>query len=158
MTATAEHNHGIRHAHYHGHKEAAADMAAACRNWLDSLSPEQRAKGTFHYLDGERQFWYYPPLNRHGLPLRDMTDEQRQLAFAIMEARWSPRHTSRPGPSSSMSLSWGPWNRNGTLSPSFATRSFTTGRCSASRAVRNPGAGAPRDTMFPCTSVSGATR
>ena len=86
MTATAEHNHGIRHAHYHGHKQAAADIAVACRNWLDSLNPEQKAKATFHYLDGERQFWYYPPMNRHGLPLRDMNDEQRNLAFAIMES------------------------------------------------------------------------
>ena len=52
MTATAEHNHGIRHAHYHEHTTATAEMAEACRNWLESLDSEQKAKGTFHYLDG----------------------------------------------------------------------------------------------------------
>ena len=98
MTATAEHNHGIRHAHYEGHKQAAGDIAAACRNWLDSLDSEQKAKATFHYLDGERQFWYYPPMNRHGLPLRDMNGEQRNLAFAIMESSLEPQaYQQAPG-------------------------------------------------------------
>ncbi len=66
------------------HPEAAAQMGAACAKLLASLSAEQRAKATYHYMDGERVFWYYPPLNRHGLPLRDMTQEQRTLAFALM--------------------------------------------------------------------------
>ena len=86
MTATLEHTHGNKHAHYHEHSPATAAMAEAARQWLDSLSPEQQAKATFHYLDGERQFWYYPPLNRHGLPLRDMNPEQRELAYALMAA------------------------------------------------------------------------
>ncbi len=38
-------------------------------------------------MDGERIFWYYPPLNRHGLPLRDMDPKQRELAHAVMAAR-----------------------------------------------------------------------
>ena len=59
-------------------------MAAACSRFLDSLSAEQRAKATFSYEDGERIFWYYPPLNRHGLPLRDMDARQRQLAYALI--------------------------------------------------------------------------
>ena len=91
MTATLEHTHGIKHAHYHEHAKATAEMAAAARKWLDSLSPEQKAKATYHYLDGERQFWYYPPLNRHGLPLRDMNQEQRDLAFGIMESSLEPQ-------------------------------------------------------------------
>ena len=86
MTATLEHNHGIKHTHYHEHISATAEMAEACRKWVDSLNPEQKAKATYNYLDGERQFWYYPPLNRHGLPLRDMTPEQRDLAYGIMES------------------------------------------------------------------------
>ncbi len=66
------------------HPEAAAQMAAACSKLLASFNAEQRAKATYHYMDGERVFWYYPPLNRHGLALRDMTQEQRDLAFALM--------------------------------------------------------------------------
>jgi len=59
-------------------------MAEASSRFLDSLSPDQKAKATFQYLDGERIFWYYPPMNRHGLALRDMEPAQRELAYAVM--------------------------------------------------------------------------
>lgn len=84
---------GNQHTHEngHAHAQATADMAAAAAAWLDSLAPEQRAKATYEYMDGERVFWYYPPLNRHGLALRDMDDEQRKLAYGIMESGLTPR-------------------------------------------------------------------
>ena len=56
--------------------QAAADMTRAATNFLESLDQAQKAKATFDYMDGERMFWYYPPLNRHGLPLRDMDANQ----------------------------------------------------------------------------------
>ncbi len=71
-----------RYTHPHAHVSAA--MVDASRRWLASLDNEQRGKATYHYLDGERIFWYYPPLNRHGLPLRDMTEQQRNLAMDLM--------------------------------------------------------------------------
>ena len=61
-------------------------MSTAASKFLESLNAEQTAKATFHYLDGERVFWYYPPMNRHGLALRDMDESQRKLAFAILES------------------------------------------------------------------------
>ena len=64
--------------------QAAVEMTVACTEFLSSLNPEQKAKATYQYLDGERVFWYYPPLNRHGLPLRDMDPKQRSLAFKVM--------------------------------------------------------------------------
>ncbi len=66
-------------------------MAAACGDLLDSLDAAQRARATFPYLDGERLFWYYPPLNRHGLPLLAMTDEQQELARRVLEAALSEK-------------------------------------------------------------------
>ena len=66
------------------HSQAVSQMTEACANFLESLSPDQKTKATFQYLDGERVFWYYPPLNRHGLPLRDMDANQRKLADAVM--------------------------------------------------------------------------
>ena len=74
-----------------GHPEAARQMAAACGDLLESLDAAQRARATFPYLDGERLFWYYPPLNRHGLPLLAMNDEQQGLAKRIMEASLSEK-------------------------------------------------------------------
>ena len=64
--------------------QAAAQMAEVCNMFLSSLSAEQQAKASYQYADGERVFWYYPPLNRHGLALRDMDSRQRQLAFDVM--------------------------------------------------------------------------
>ena len=71
--------------------QAAAQMAAAARNFLDSLSEAQKAKATFEYMDGERMYWYYPPINRHGLALRDMDQNQRGLAMALLETGLTPR-------------------------------------------------------------------
>ena len=66
------------------HATAVSEMTEACSNFLNSLSADQKAKTVYSYLDGERIFWYYPPLNRHGLPLREMDAKQRQLAYAVM--------------------------------------------------------------------------
>jgi hypothetical protein len=66
------------------HPQAVAQMGAAATAFLDSLNSEQKAKATFEYMDGERIFWYYPPMNRHGLALRDMEPAQRELAMAVL--------------------------------------------------------------------------
>ena len=62
----------------------AEHMAKASADFLESLNPTHRAKASFAYEDGERVFWYYPPMNRHGLALRDMDAGQRKLAYAMM--------------------------------------------------------------------------
>ena len=61
-----------------------ATMTDAAIKLVDSLSENQKLKACFHHLDGEKLFWYYPPINRHGLALRDMTENQRDLAFNLM--------------------------------------------------------------------------
>ena len=73
-----------------GNAQVTSEITEACSNWLNSLTPEQKAKATYHFVDGERIFWYYPPLNRHGLPLRDMDANQRTLAYAILDASLAP--------------------------------------------------------------------
>ena len=71
--------------------QAATQMAAAARSFLESLSEPQKAKATFEYMDGERMYWYYPPINRHGLALRDMDQNQRGLAMSLLETGLTPR-------------------------------------------------------------------
>ena len=68
----------------HPHLRVTAAMVDAARRWVASLDTNQRSKATYHYMDGERLFWYYPPLNRHGLPLRDMTEQQRNYALELL--------------------------------------------------------------------------
>ena len=74
------------------HKRAsAAGMTKAAKRFVESLSGDQRDKTIYEYMDGERIFWYYPPVNRHGLALRDMDDDQRQLAYSLMETGLTDR-------------------------------------------------------------------
>ena len=69
------------HDHPHTHPQAASEMRAAALALLNSLDASQKAAISYSYHDGERIFWYYPPMNRHGLMLRDMTEEQRGMAY-----------------------------------------------------------------------------
>ena len=71
--------------------QAAAQMERAAGKFLDSLTEAQKAKAAFEYMDGERMYWYYPPINRHGLALRDMSGNQRALAMALLESGLTPR-------------------------------------------------------------------
>ena len=66
-------------------KSTIKKMQEAASSFYDNLDAKARNKALFHYLDGERIFWYYPPLNRHGLPLKDMTKELKSLVFTLLE-------------------------------------------------------------------------
>lgn len=61
-------------------------MAGAANAFLASLTPQQRAQATFPFADDERFDWHFIPKPRKGLPLRDMTPEQRKLAQALLAA------------------------------------------------------------------------
>lgn len=71
--------------------KAASVMADAANAFLASLTPEQRAQATFQFQDDERFQWHYIPKERKGLPLRDMTPTQKQLAHALLSAGLSQR-------------------------------------------------------------------
>ena len=56
------------------HALASTEMAEAASAFLAGLSDDLRTKATYPYMDAERIFWYYPPINRHGVffGLRDL--------------------------------------------------------------------------------------
>jgi hypothetical protein len=60
-------------------------IVQAANNFLRSLTEEQRQKATFSFSDEERFNWFYVPIERKGLRLKDMTTEQRKLATALLE-------------------------------------------------------------------------
>src|SRR5579864_7097945 len=70
---------------------SASVMSDAAKAFLASLNPEQRAQATFQFQDDERFDWHFIPKPRKGLPLRDMTSEQKQLAHALLSAGLSQR-------------------------------------------------------------------
>jgi hypothetical protein len=62
----------------------AVDMVAAANALLTTLSEEQKIKATYPLTDKERENWNFVPLARSGLPLKDMTAAQQELAFALL--------------------------------------------------------------------------
>jgi hypothetical protein len=64
-------------------------LASATEDFLGSLRPEQREKAVFHFEDGERINWHFIPRARRGLPLKEMSPEQQELARRILRAALS---------------------------------------------------------------------
>ena len=62
---------------------------------LTSFTDEQNQKAKYPFSDAERVYWYYAPINRHGLPLRDMTAGQRNLAMDLLRCGLSERGAKR---------------------------------------------------------------
>ena len=68
-----------------------AEMLEAADAFLADLDEAQRAKATFEFKDQERANWHFIPRERNGLPLKEMTDSQRPLAFALLQSALSNR-------------------------------------------------------------------
>jgi len=74
-------------------ESAGMKMVAAGEKFLDSLTKEQKAKTVFDFNSKERTNWHFIPMQdakkrptRKGLPLQEMTAEQRKAALALVEA------------------------------------------------------------------------
>lgn len=69
-------------------------MVNAARAYLASLTPEQKARGTFAFTSDERENWHFIPFDapkaRKGVALREMTSAQKHLAEALLSAGLSP--------------------------------------------------------------------
>jgi hypothetical protein len=68
-----------------------AELASATEDFLDILRPEQREKAVFHFEDAERINWHFIPRERRGLPLKEMSPEQQELARRILRTALSQR-------------------------------------------------------------------
>ncbi len=64
--------------------DATAEMSAAANNFLSALTAEQKAKATFDFAGEERTNWHFIPRERKGLQIKEMTQEQRLLAHALL--------------------------------------------------------------------------
>jgi hypothetical protein len=76
---------------------AGSKMTSAAQRFLAALTAAQKTKATFAFDDRERTNWHFVPLQdqnrqptRKGLPLADMTPEQKQAAFELVRAGTSP--------------------------------------------------------------------
>jgi hypothetical protein len=69
-----------------------SSMATAAGRWQASLTEAQREQASFAFDDPERLNWHFIPRTRKGLPFKEMTPEQRTLAFGLIQSG-----TSRSG-------------------------------------------------------------
>ncbi len=67
------------------------EMAEGAKNLLAALSPEQHKKACFDFAEAERKNWHFIPRARLGLPLKEMSHEQRLLAQALLSSGMSSR-------------------------------------------------------------------
>ncbi len=73
------------------HEYESADMVRAANAFLASLAPPERSKALFAFEDAERLNWHFVPRARRGLPLKEMSAKQRELARGILRASLSQR-------------------------------------------------------------------
>lgn len=77
------------------HGPAAHQMASTAKNFIATLTSEQRAQCLFRLEDEERFFWHYIPTDdipgryqrpRRGITLKELTPQQKHLASALLSA------------------------------------------------------------------------
>ncbi len=73
-------------------QRAAAAMATSAEMFLASLTPDQKQKAVFSLGSDEWTRWHFIPVSmfpRHGLPLKEMSEPQRQRAHDLLKASLS---------------------------------------------------------------------
>ncbi len=64
-------------------KPAPVELAEAAEAFLDTLDEAKAGLVRFDFGDAERTNWHYTPVDRKGLPLKDMTEGQKNAAVAL---------------------------------------------------------------------------
>ncbi len=69
--------------------ENTKDMVDAAHSFLNSLNDQQKENAALDWNSKERTNWHFVPRVRAGLPLKEMTIYQQQLAFALLSTGMS---------------------------------------------------------------------
>ena len=72
-------------------------MVAAGRAFLATLDPAQKSEAVFPFNSEERFRWFYTPVSRKGLPLKELSATQRNAALSLLRAGLSEKgYSARP--------------------------------------------------------------
>ena len=71
--------------------EPAPTMAKAARAFLGALDSAKRAKASLPFNSGERLNWFFVPRDRQGVPIKQMTPEERRSALVLLRSGLSDR-------------------------------------------------------------------
>ena len=82
----------------------ATDMFGAARQFLGALDPAQQKQATFPLTDKERENWFFTPVPRQGLALKQMNESQRALGLALLRTGLGQRGIVRAEAIMSMEL------------------------------------------------------
>ena len=66
--------------------EPAPDVVAAAKAFLGALAPAKRSKVSLPFNSPERLRWSYVPMDRAGLPWKEMTAGEREAALALLRS------------------------------------------------------------------------
>ena len=68
---------------------AIGEITRAAQDFLGSLDDAQKATASFPLDDPERQNWRFIPIERKGLPLKEMRPDQQHLAYGLLHSALS---------------------------------------------------------------------
>jgi len=75
-----------------GHQQPIDDrLLGAAQYFLNSLDAPQKEQATYPVMDEERYNWHFTPRVRQGLAIKDMNEQQKEAAYALMRASLSER-------------------------------------------------------------------
>ncbi|MDB6083431.1 MAG: hypothetical protein JWN43_1312 [Gammaproteobacteria bacterium] len=66
--------------------QTASPMLEAAGAFLATLEPAQKAKAVLPFNSEERFHWFYTPVPRKGIPLKELNASQREAALALLRA------------------------------------------------------------------------
>src|ERR1700730_6586341 len=69
----------------------APTMRDAARKFLATLDPAQKSKAMLPFNSEERFHWFYTPVSRKGVPLKELNASQQQAALALLHAGLSEK-------------------------------------------------------------------
>jgi hypothetical protein len=67
-------------------EQTGSRMATAANRFLESLSASQADKASFTFDSPERLNWHFIPRGRKGIPIKELSSEQRALAFGLIQS------------------------------------------------------------------------
>ena len=74
-----------------GSAQTATSMLDATRAFLATLDSAQKAKAVLPFNSEERFRWFYTPVSRKGLPLKEMNTSQQRAALLLLHAGLSEK-------------------------------------------------------------------
>ena len=75
--------------------EPVVDMLDAAKKFLGALDAAQKTKAVFPLSSDEREKWFFVPIARQGLPFKQMSGPQHELALALLKSGLSQRGYAR---------------------------------------------------------------